>query len=229
MPGLSWVHDSPIVMAPNVVAPRETRTRPALESSVGHPQTTSAKPSPSKSPAATAPPQRPPLVNEATTGGRRPPCVNPPEVPKKRWTDPASKRGTAPATRASAGQPITRSAKPSPLASPAPSADPHWSNASTPLEMDPTESCVRKTPLVSLSPLVQPKRTLTAPASKMTPSGPRSSPGQPIARSSRPSPSKSPVASEAPQLSFSSTPPEIPELSWLKVCVTPAASPLADP
>ena len=97
---------------------------------------------------------------------------------------PPSSTCTTPAPAFSPGTPMARSALPSPLTSPAAMAEPNASPGSWESAI-PAEFCVQYCDPVTVRPEADPKNTCTTPA-------PSFSPGDPTARSERPSPLKSP-------------------------------------
>ena len=120
---------------------------------------------------------------------------------------------------------MARSAKPSLLKSPTPRAEPKPSSVSAPPSTPGVFWEKNWLPLAD-SPLAEPYRTLTAPASVIVP---MSSPGTPMARSINPSLSKSPAARALPNKSNGSAASATPPPPWTKSWLPAPDSPLADP
>src|SRR5215475_1973270 len=122
------------------------------------------------------------------------------------------------------GTPTPRSAKPSPLKSPDPSANPKKSPSSEP-PPTPGEFWVKNPLPVPVNPAALPGSTLTAPTAKML----LDSIGTPTPRSANPSWLKSPDASALPNESPASAALPTPGVSWVKNWLPVAVSPAAPP
>src|SRR5829696_438205 len=217
-PAVPWNSSRSLARPPG--GPLKTLTAPAswrpLTVSPGAPATTSSPAVSSKSPVATAAPNRSrgsglPWVATA-------PAARPPGEPASRLTAPALE--VAPTF--SPGAPTTRSAMPSPPRMPLATAEPKASPVSAAPPAPPPWNRVWLPAAVSLA--GEPYRTVTAPA---LPAAPMSSPGAPTARSKTPSPSKSPLATAEPNRSPSSRLPPTPPLPWKNTSGL-ASSPLAE-
>src|SRR5262249_5911341 len=122
------------------------------------------------------------------------------------------------------GTPTPRSAKPSPLKSPDPNANPNESPCSEELPT-PEEFWVKNLLPLPVNPAALPGSTLTPPIEAMV----LASNGTPPPRSAKPSPLKSPDPSANPKKSPPPEPPPTPGEFWVKnllpVPVNPAALP----
>src|ERR687897_788387 len=173
-PGLSWMKNwLPFPVNPPVV-PYSTFTAPPLAAaptfSRHTPTARSAKPSPSKSPAAIVPPKASspsallPTPGLSWVNSWLPVPVSPPVVPYSTFTAPASTI----APRSSNVTPTARSANPSPSKSPIASVSPKPSPGSEP-PGTPGLSWVKSRLPVPVSPLAVPSRIFTAPALPVAP------------------------------------------------------------
>ena len=197
------------VLVPELVArggepaaePRSTLTAPALASvptsSPRTPTARSSKPSLLKSPTARASPNGSPLSARSRSPALSwcqiwsPAAVRPAAEPYSTLTAPAF----AAAPTSSPRTPIARSSKPSLSKSPTARARRRSRPLSAAPSMPATSWCQNWSP-VAVSPAAEPCSTLTAPAFATVPT---SSPGTPMARSSKPSLSKSPTARALPK------------------------------